>query len=655
VLRAALLALGPAALAVAATPAQAVTTDFFYTGKEQTFTVPAGVFSLHALAVGGSGGPGASAGGVGGQVSGDIEVTPGETLYVEVGGNGGNAEGGFDGGGAAGTPGAGAGGGASDVRTAPLGAGLKSEDRLIVAAGGGGGGGPGEGIPGSGGIAGASTGEQGGSNEIVEEGGGGGTLFEGGAGGGGTGGAGEKGSRGQGGIGGLGGTAGGGGGGGYFGGGGGGGGLSIGGAGGGGGSSLVPTGGSFTLPASGTPTQVDFSYTPPEGFASTGGEQTFTVPAGVTTVHVVAVGGRGGSAAATGGAPAVVSANLAVTPGQTLFLEVGGNGNAKGVGGFNGGGVAGAEAGGGGGATDVRTATHTVSLASGDRLLVAGGGGGGGGPGEGSAGAGGAAGSNGGSDESKAEEGGGAGTSTAGGAGGFGTEGFGENGSLGQGGRGGALGFTFGGGGGGGYFGGGGGGGGLSLSGGGGGGGSSLVPAGGSIELAGSGMQPQLQITYTPPSPPVPPVPPSAPPSSPASKTPVVVGLTESAKTWKAGSAPARLSAKRHVPVGTTFSFQLDETAAVTLTFTTGVSGRRVHGRCVAKSPHNSSKPRCRRTVTAGVLVLPAHAGLDKIRFAGRLPGGRKLAPGSYRLQLTAANAAGRTSAPQSLTFTIVK
>jgi hypothetical protein len=638
-------------LALVAAPAGAVTANFFFAPKDQTFTVPAGVYSLHVLAVGGSGGSGASAGGVGGQVSGDIEVVPGETLYVEVGQNAGDAEGGFNGGGAAGTPGAGAGGGASDIRTSPLGVGLKTEDRLIVAAGGGGGGGPGEGIPGSGGIAGAKEGERGGSNELVEEGGGGGNLIEGGSGGGGTGGPGEKGSRGQGGIGGFaGGTSGGGGGGGYFGGGGGGGGLSIGGAGGGGGSSLVPAGGSFTLPASGTPPQVDITYTPPQGFSYTGGEQTFTVPAGVSSVHVVAIGGRGGSAAGAGGAPAVISADLSVAPGQTLFLEVAGNGSGKGSGGFNGGA---AGAGGGGGATDVRTASRSAGLKPDDRLLVAGGGGGGGGPGEGRAGAGGAAGGPGTSDETGEEEGGEAGGSSAGGTAGGGSSAAGGNGSLGAGGIGGAGVGTSGGGGGGGYFGGGGGGGGVAFAGGGGGGGSSLVPAGGSLELAGSGVQPQLQITYTPPNPPPPAGSPGGSPGPAAA--PVLSGLSQSARRWKAGSAPARLSAKRRVPVGTTFSFNLNETAVVKLNFTHGLRGRRVHGNCVAKNAHNANKPGCTRTVSVGALVLSAHAGLDKIRFAGRLPTGRKLTPGTYRLQLTATNGAGKTSAPQSLAFTIVR
>ena len=84
-------------------------------------------------------------------------------------------------------------------------------------------------------------------------------------------------------------------------------------------------------------------------FKSEGKEQEFKVPAGVTSVGVVAVGGVGGSGTANpgagpggaGGLGAIVTGNLAVTPGQTLYVEVGGNGESgegKGAGGFNGGG-----------------------------------------------------------------------------------------------------------------------------------------------------------------------------------------------------------------------------------------------------------------------------------------------------------------------------
>ena len=240
-------------------------------------------------------------------------------------------------------------------------------------------------------------------------------------------------------------------------------------------------------------------------FLFTGAEQTFEVPGGVTSVEVVAVGGHGGASEALvpGGAAAVVTGDLVVTPGQTLYVEVGGNGKdggEGGAGGFNGGA---AGAGGGGGASDVRTSPESSGLSPDHRLIVAAGGGGGGASGEEPGGAGGAAGSPG---SETSYPGGGAGTATEGGFGAFGCEasGQGGNGQLGSGGAGGNS-FVAtgpGGGGGGGYYGGGGGGGACIVGSSGGGGGSSLVPPLGLPALASPTAEPEIQITYTlvPPS-----------------------------------------------------------------------------------------------------------------------------------------------------------
>src|SRR5262245_52724440 len=65
-------------------------------------------------------------------------------------------------------------------------------------------------------------------------------------------------------------------------------------------------------------------------FGVTGAEQTYVVPANVHTIHVVAVGGKGGKGASRTGAPGGsggrAEADLAVEPGQVLFVEVGGVG-----------------------------------------------------------------------------------------------------------------------------------------------------------------------------------------------------------------------------------------------------------------------------------------------------------------------------------------
>jgi hypothetical protein len=235
-------------------------------------------------------------------------------------------------------------------------------------------------------------------------------------------------------------------------------------------------------------------------FPYTGGEGMFVVPAGVTSIQVVAIGGSGGAAEAGGGAAAQVTGNLSVTPGQILYVEVGGKGQSQGeggAGGFNGGGSG---AGGGGGASDVRISPRSAGLSPDPRLIVAGGGGGAGSSGpSGAGGTGGAAGEAGGSSESY--PGGGAGTQTEGGAGAFGCEisGTGGTGERGVGGAGGDSGIETGpgGGGGGGLFGGGGGGGACFVGSSGGGGGSSLVPPGGSAVLSSISAAPVVEISYT--------------------------------------------------------------------------------------------------------------------------------------------------------------
>ena len=189
-------------------------------------------------------------------------------------------------------------------------------------------------------------------------------------------------------------------------------------------------------------------------FNATGGEQTFTVPAGTTSLTVTAVGGDGlgGGAGTVGGGlgARVDGATLSVEPGQVLYVEVGRNSTGV-AGGFNGGGASGGGGGGGGGgASDLRTVPRVLFGSLESRLLVVPGGGGG---------------SNqaGGNWESAGASyclgnGGGAATASAGGTGGGICFGIGSPGTAGTAGTGGNGGATVGAGGGGGWYGGGGGG-----------------------------------------------------------------------------------------------------------------------------------------------------------------------------------------------------
>jgi hypothetical protein len=186
-------------------------------------------------------------------------------------------------------------------------------------------------------------------------------------------------------------------------------------------------------------------------FSYTGAEQTYTVPAGASAIHVVAVGGTG-VGDANAGRGGVVTADLPATAGSALYVEVGGNGRqcvfTCPPPAFNGGNISG-----GAGASDVRTVScvaacpgPTGSLAS--RLIVAGGGG--------SANYEGATGGDAGQPGTGGDLAGAPGTQTGGGAGGVVHSSQcdleGVSGTLGQGGEGWELG-----GGGGGYYGGGGG------------------------------------------------------------------------------------------------------------------------------------------------------------------------------------------------------
>ena len=135
---------------------------------------------------------------------------------------------------------------------------------------------------------------------------------------------------------------------------------------------------------------------------------------------------------------------------------------------------------------------------------------------------------------------------------------------------------------------------------------------------------------------------------------PSLSAVGQSHRRWREGRRLARLARKRKPPVGTTFSFTLNEQARVSLAFTQRRAGRRVKGRCVAPTKRNRHKRACRRTVPRGTLTFAAHPGVNKVSFQGRTSRTRKLKPGRYTVTVTASNSAGRSS-PKTLSFTIVK
>jgi hypothetical protein len=128
------------------------------------------------------------------------------------------------------------------------------------------------------------------------------------------------------------------------------------------------------------------------------------------------------------------------------------------------------------------------------------------------------------------------------------------------------------------------------------------------------------------------------------------MGLQQSVSRWRSGGTRTR---GRHIPIGTVFSFTLDQPATITLRFTLQTPGRRSAGRCVAPSTHNRHRPRCTRAVAAGALTLAGQRGINQIHFRGRVTSGRALLPGNYTMSATATNAADQRTTLRPLHFTI--
>ena len=133
-------------------PQGTVTVTFDFTGAEQSWTVPEGVFEATFVVNGAAGGPDNQGDtGLGGQAEATAEVTPGAVYTIVVGGAGQSIKGGAPPQTTVGIPGAGGGGGSAV---------LLDTDVLLVA---GGGGGSSE-NPGAGGAGGGAQGSEGHAN-----------------------------------------------------------------------------------------------------------------------------------------------------------------------------------------------------------------------------------------------------------------------------------------------------------------------------------------------------------------------------------------------------------------------------------------------------------------------------------------------------------
>jgi hypothetical protein len=141
----------------------------------------------------------------------------------------------------------------------------------------------------------------------------------------------------------------------------------------------------------------------------------------------------------------------------------------------------------------------------------------------------------------------------------------------------------------------------------------------------------------------------------PPPSAPVVTNATESRRRWREGSRVATITRRAgpKLAIGTAFSFALSERAQVSFEFRQRIAGRRVGRACVVADKKNRRRPTCQRIVTRGVLSFIGQAGPNEVLFQGAINRSRELELGRYTLIITA-TAAGLSSPPRSLSFTIV-
>ena len=131
--------------------------------------------------------------------------------------------------------------------------------------------------------------------------------------------------------------------------------------------------------------------------------------------------------------------------------------------------------------------------------------------------------------------------------------------------------------------------------------------------------------------------------------------VSQAHRRWREGAKEAMIARKaKRAPVGTSFSFTVNENARVSFVFTQTVSGREASGKCQQPTKPNHMHPRCNRTITRGTLTYTADAGAHQLAFEGQIKNDR-LPLGAYKLKITAASTTtGARSRTQTLRFAIV-
>jgi len=136
-----------------------------------------------------------------------------------------------------------------------------------------------------------------------------------------------------------------------------------------------------------------------------------------------------------------------------------------------------------------------------------------------------------------------------------------------------------------------------------------------------------------------------------------ITNLKLSPTRFRRGRRAATIArrATKTLPTATTISFALSQAANVKLSFEAARAGVLGAHTCVALGKtHRKGKPCTRYAPIPRGVSSSAHAGTDRITFDGVLDGGSRLAPGSYRLSVTANTASASTTAAQRPAFVLV-
>ncbi len=158
------------------------------------------------------------------------------------------------------------------------------------------------------------------------------------------------------------------------------------------------------------------------------------------------------------------------------------------------------------------------------------------------------------------------------------------------------------------------------------------------------GYADNLALTLTTPPPPGP----GPGPGGTVADTsrPAIGGVRLSKRSFRRNA-----SARARRPRSSQLSFTLSEAAGLRIAVQRRASGVRVKGRCIAPT-RRQRRPRCTRWLSRGVITAKGAAGPNRVTVTG-IVGGRSLPAGTYRLVITATDAAGNAASATSATLTL--